>query len=170
MAKIPTDKIKNLSPETLLGMLNRMKKFLKKHPIVIKMFKEYDVPIEELDLIPMKFGDLDVSARTDHGIITFNLKLLNDGDFHKDYMYAVHEIEHFLQQTTGDGPTKGAEDGDYLKNPYEQSGFQRQIEYLDHMYGDDEAERYTEHLLEHHDKDGKEKEKLKEKLMEKVDE
>lgn len=165
------EKIKELSPETLLGLIARMKKFLKKHPIVIKMFKEYDVPIEELDLIPMKFDDLDVSARTDHGIITFNIKLLADGDFHKDYMYAVHEIEHFLQQTTGDGPTQGAEDGDYLENPYEQEGFQRQIEYLDDMYGEDEAENYVDHLLDHHEvKDSDEREEKKEKLMEKVDE
>lgn len=45
------------------------------------MFKEYDVDIEEIDYIPMKFGILDVSAKTDHGVIIYSWKLLTDGDF-----------------------------------------------------------------------------------------
>jgi hypothetical protein len=171
MKKIPIEKVKKMSPKTLLKLINRMKAYLKKHPIVIDMFKEYDVPIEELDLIPMKFGELDVSARTDHGIITFSYKLLCDGNFFKDYMYAVHEITHYLQQTTGDKPTQGAEDGDYLENPFEQEGFQRQIEYVDDMFGENEADNYVEHLLDHHDvKDSDDREDKKDTLMELVDE
>jgi len=171
MKKLPIEKVKKIPPKTLLKLINKMKEFLKTHPIVVDMFKEYDIPIEELDLIPMKFGDLDVSARTDHGIITFSYKLLCDGNFFKDYMYAVHEITHFLQQTTGDKPTQGADDGDYLENPFEQEGFQRQIEYVDDMFGGHEAENYVEHLLDHHDvKDSKDREDKKETLMEMVDE
>lgn len=171
MSKITIEQAKKIPPKTLLKLINRMKKFLKKHPIVIDMFKEYDVPIDELDLIPMRFGELDVSARTDHGIITFSFNLLCDGDFFKDYMYAVHEITHFLQQTTGNKPTQGAEEGDYLENPFEQEGFQKQIEYVDDMYGENEAEEYVEHLLDHHKvKDSDERDDKKEKLMELVDE
>lgn len=165
------EQAKKIPPKTLLKLINRMKKFLKKHPVVIDMFKEYDVPIDELDLIPMRFGELEVSARTDHGIITFNFKLLCDGDFFKDYMYAVHEITHFLQQTTGSKPTQGADDGDYLENPFEQEGFQKQVEYVDDMFGENEAEEYVDHLLDHHKvKDSDEREDKKEKLMELVDE
>lgn len=171
MKKIPIEKIKEIPPKVLLNLINRMKKALKKHPIMIDMFKEYKVPIDELDLIPMKFGDLDVSARTDHGVITFSFKLLCDGDFIKDYMYAVHEIMHFLQQTTGTKPTQGADDGDYLENPFEQEGFQRQIEYVDDTFGGNEAENYVDSLLDHHDvKDSNDREDKKEALMEKVDE
>lgn len=170
MEKLPLNKIKTLSPRTLLVIIGRMKKFLKTNNVVKKMFEDYNISIEEMDIIPMRFDDLEVSARTDHGIITFNYKLLADGDFLKDYMYAVHEIEHWLQQTTGDGPTQGAEDGDYLENPYEQEGFQRQIEYLDQMYGKNEADKYVEHLLDHHDvKDDEEREEKKDKLMDKID-
>ena len=171
MKKLPIENVKKIHPKDLLALINKMKRNLKRHPIVIDMFKEYKIPIEELDLIPMKFGDLDVSARTDHGIITFSFKLLCDGNFFKDYMYAVHEITHFLQQTTGDKPTQGAEDGDYLENPYEQEGFQRQIEYVDNMFGEHEADNYVEHLLDHHKvNDSAEREEKKDTLMEKVDE
>lgn len=171
MKKLPIEKVKKIPPKTLLKLIDKMKEFLKTHPIVVDMFKEYDIPIEELDLIPMKFGDLDVSARTDHGIITFSYKLLCDGNFFKDYMYAVHEITHFLQQTTGDKPTQGADDGNYLDNPFEQEGFQRQIEYVDDMFGGNEAENYVEHLLDHHEvKESKDREDKKETLMEMVDE
>jgi len=168
MKKLPIEKVKKIPPKTLLKLINKMKEFLKTHPIVIDMFKEYDIPIEELDLIPMKFGDLDVSARTDHGIITFSYKLLCDGNFFKDYMYAVHEITHFLQQTTGDKPTQGAEDGDYLHNKFEQEGFKRQVEYIDDMHGEHEAENYVDHLLDHHDRKGKDRNNLKEKLLEDI--
>lgn len=171
MSKISIEKVKALPPETLLKMINRMKNFLKKQPTVIKMFEEYDTAINEIDLIPMRFADLDVSARTDHGIITFNYKLLCDGDFFKDYMYAVHEMSHFLQQTTGNKPTKGADDGEYLENPFEQEGFQWQLGYVDDMYGKNEVDEYVDHLLDHHDvKKTKDREDKKEVLTELVDE
>ena len=32
------------------------------------MCKEYDVDTDIIDMIPVRFGDLDVSARTDHGL------------------------------------------------------------------------------------------------------
>lgn len=150
-------------------MIKKMREFLKKDEVVQKMFKEYEVDLEEIDLIPMRFGKLDVSAKTDHGIIIFNYKLLTDGDFFKDFSYGVHEMTHWLQQTTGTKPTKSSDDGSYLDNPYEQEGFQNQVEYISKHFGDDEAENYVDDLLEHHDIDSeKEKQDKKETLMAKV--
>ena len=68
-----------ITPEKLLGVINRVKQRIKKHPVVIEMFKEYNVPIDEIDIVPMCFADLPVSARTEHGIIYFNFKLQADG-------------------------------------------------------------------------------------------
>ena len=169
MAKIPLEEAKKLSQKTLLKMIERAKNYLKKNKVYKDMCEERGVDVDVIDLIPMKFGDIDVSARTDHGIITLNYKLLCDGDFFKDYSYIIHECEHYFQQCFGDRPTRGAEEGVYLDNPYEQEGFQRQIEYLDDQYGENEAESYVEHLLDHHDvKDADEREDKKEKLMEKI--
>lgn len=146
-----------------------MRKFLKEDPVVQDMFKEYGVDIDEIDYIPMRFGNLDVSANTDHGIITYSYKLLTDGDFFKDFSYGVHEMTHWLQQTTGDKPTKSSYDGEYLENPFEQEGFQNQVKYIAEQFGENEAQSYVNRLLEHHDvNDGKKKDKFEDILMGKI--
>lgn len=167
--KIPLSTIKKFPYKTLNRMINKLRNFLKKDEVVQEAFKEYGVNIDELDFIPMKFGDIDVSAKTDHGVIIYNYRLLCDGDFFKDYSYGVHEMTHWLQQTTGTKPTKSSDDGDYLKNPYEQEGFQNQLEYISDHFGDDEAEEYVDRLLEHHEVDDKkDKKELEDILLEKV--
>jgi hypothetical protein len=167
--KLPLSAVKKLPYKSLNRMIKKMREYLKHDGVVQEMFKEYGVDIAEIDLIPMKFGNLDVSAKTDHGVITFNYKLLTDGDFFKDFSYGVHEMTHWLQQTTGDKPTQSADDGEYLDNPFEQEGFQNQVEYIANQFGKDEAENYVDDLLDHHDVEGKKefKEK-KETLMSKV--
>lgn len=166
--KIPLSQVKKLPYKSLNRMIKKMREYLKHNEVMQKMFKEYKVDISEIDLIPMMFGNLDVSAKTDHGIIIFNYKLLTDGDFFKDFSYGVHEMTHWLQQTTGSKATKSSDDGDYLHNKFEQEGFQNQVQYIADQFGKDEAENYVDDLLEHHDKDGKEKEKLEDVLFEKV--
>lgn len=167
--KLPLSAVKKLPYKSLNRMIKKMREYLKTNEVVQKMFKEYDVDIEEIDLIPMMFGNLDVSAKTDHGILIFNYKLLTDGDFFKDFSYGVHEMTHWLQQTTGSKATKSSDDGSYLDNKFEQEGFQNQVEYIAEEFGEDEAEQYVDDLLEHHDVDSKKefKEK-KETLMSKV--
>lgn len=167
--KIPLSKVKKLPFKSLNRMIKKMREYLKTDEVVQKMFKEYDVDIEEIDYIPMMFGNIDVSAKTDHGIIIFNYKLLTDGDFFKDFSYGVHEMTHWLQQTTGTKPTQSSDDGSYLDNPFEQEGFQNQVEYIANQFGENEAEKYVDDLLDHHEIDNKKEQKdKKETLMAKV--
>lgn len=167
--KIPIEVVKQLPYKTLIRFINNAKKSLKNDNIMINIFKEYGIDINEIDFIPTSFKNLDVSAKTDHGIVYLNYKLLCDGDFLKDYSYLVHEYSHWLQQTTGTKPTQSSDDGNYLENPFEQEGFQNQIHYISDHFGDDEAEKYVDHLLEHHEIDNKkEKKDTKETLMAKV--
>lgn len=167
--KIPLSAVKKMPYKTLNRMIKKMREFLKHDGVVQEMFKEYDVDISEIDLIPMKFGTLDVSAKTDHGVIIFSYKLLTDGDFFKDFSYGVHEMTHWLQQTTGTKPTKSSDDDNYLDNPFEQEGFQNQVEYIAKQFGEGEAENYVDDLLEHHEIDEEEeREDKKETLMAKV--
>lgn len=167
--KLPISAVKKLPYKSLNRMIKKMREYLKHDGVVQEMFKEYEVDIEEIDLIPMRFGTLDVSAKTDHGVIIFNYKLLTDGDFFKDFSYGVHEMTHWLQQTTGTKPTKSSDEGSYLDNPFEQEGFQNQVEYIAKQFGEDEAENYVDDLLDHHDvEDDKEYEEKKETLMSKV--
>jgi len=167
--KIPLSVVKKFPYKTLNRLIMKMREFLKQDSVVKEMFKEYDVNIEEIDYIPMMFGPIDVSAKTDHGIIIYNYKLLTDGDFFKDFSYGVHEVTHWLQQTTGDKPTKSSNDGEYLENPYEQSAFTNQVEYIADHQGEEKAEDYVDNLLEHHEVENKkDKQKLEDILLEKV--
>jgi hypothetical protein len=167
--KYTIEEIKKRSPKSLLNIINRAKKFLKTDEVMKKVFQDFGVDISFLDLIPMRFGDIEVSATTSHGIITLNYKLLADGDFFKDYGYLIHEVSHYLQQCFKNKPTKGADEGEYLDNPDEQEGFQNQIEYISREFGDNQAEKYVEGLLDHHDIDSKkERKEKKDVLMSKV--
>lgn len=167
--KIPLSKVKKMPYKALNRLLNKMRAHLKENEVMQKVFDKYGVDIAELDLVPMMFGDIDVSGKTDHSVVIFNYELLTDGDFFKDFSYGIHEVTHYLQQTTGAKGTKSSNDGDYLHNKHEQEGFANQVEYIADQQGEDEAERYVDDLLEHHEKDGKEADKLKKVLMKRVD-
>lgn len=142
-------KTTGIDQKKLRPVLDKMRKKIKSHPVIKEMFKDYDIDLSEIDLIPMCFAEIGVSARTDHGIIYFNIDLLKDG-FEDDDHYGIHEITHFCQQTTGDGPTKGSADGNYLENEFEIEGFQNQVEYMADSKGEEEAEEYVEQVLDHH--------------------
>lgn len=163
--KIPLSKIKKIPYKELNRMLKKLREYLKKDEVVKSMFDEYGIDIEEIDYIPMMFGDLDVSAKTDHGIIIYNYELLTDGDFFDDFSYGVHEMTHWLQQTTGDKPTKSSDDGGYLDNKFEQEGFANQVEYIANHKGKDEAEEYVDNLLDHHEVDSKKEIKDKKEIL-----
>jgi hypothetical protein len=158
-------KTDNISHDELKSVIDRVRARIKDHDVVKSMFDEYDVDIDEVDLVPMCFAELDVSARTDHGIIYFNINLLNDG-FENDDHYLVHELTHYLQQTTGDKPTKGSDDGNYLDNKEEVEGFQNQTKFLADTRDEDEAETYVEQVLDHHDvHDDKERRRRRRELL-----
>lgn len=163
--KIPIEDIKKIPPKILNRLIEQLRDKLRTDETVIRMFDEYGIDISEIDLIPMMFSDLDVSAKTDHGVIYYNFQLLADGDFEKDFQYGVHEITHWLQQTAGDKPTQSADDGSYLDNPYEQEGFKNQLEYAAREFGEDEAEEYVDDLLDHHEIDDKKEKKEKKKEL-----
>lgn len=155
------EEVKKIPKVQLMKLINTAKAYVKKSPVMIAAFKKYKVNLEELDNIPMFFKDIDVSARTEHGVIWLNYSLLSDGDFFKDYSYLVHESVHWLQQSTGQMPTQGSDEGEYLYNKAEQEGFKNQIKYIKSIFGKEAAEEYTDNLLDHHDvNNAKERNKL----------
>ena len=167
--KISLEEIKKIPAELLQSLINKAKRKLKNDETMQNIFKEYGVDVNIIDFIPTAFSDLEVSAKTDHGIVYLNYKLLCDGDFNKDYSYLIHEYTHWAQQCLRDKPTQSADDGEYLDNPHEKEGFQNQIEYIANEFGEDEAEKYVDDLLNHHEvNDKKEKTERKDELMSKV--
>jgi hypothetical protein len=160
----------NNSPAELLNKIEEGKDMLRADDTYKDMCKEFEVDPDIIDLIPIRFGDIDVSAKTVRGIIILNKKLLLDDNFKNNIHYLLHEISHFLQMTTRKKPTQGANDGEYLENKDEIEAFTYQIEYMDEQYGDEEAEKYIEHLLNHHDvNDREEREEKKKELSERVE-
>lgn len=122
---------------------------LKASDTIKSLFKEYNIDLIELDFFPIVFSKtLDVSARTEHGIIYLNDKLKETLDDIPHYV--AHEITHVLQQTTGSKPTKGSNDNDYLDNEFEIEGFQQQSKFISETEGKDEAEDYINKVLDHH--------------------
>lgn len=166
--KISLSKIKKIPVKMLKRMIDKARKHIKKDKIWEELCKEYDQDIDIIDVIPIYFGDIDVSATTNHGIITLNYSLLCDGDFLKDYSYIIHEATHYLQQTCGKKATESSDNDNYLNNENEQEGFQNQVEYIAKHQGDDKAEKYVDDLLDHHDVEEKEKPKMEKVFLDKI--
>lgn len=155
----------NISHKESLPILQKVREKIKKSDVVIDLCKEYGVEVDYIDLIPMAFLDIEVSARTDKGCIYFNYALLDDG-FENDDHYMAHEIVHHFQQCFGDGPTEGSSGSeDYLDNEYEQEGFQAQTEYLSETRDDEAAVDYIEQVLDHHDVTEDDKAKRRKDLL-----
>jgi hypothetical protein len=146
-----------------LVLIQQIKDKLKKNEIIQKSFADKGLDVNEIDDIPVCFAPLEVSARTDHGIVYLNEELWDEPEEIDHYL--AHEFEHFAQQTTGDGPTKGSTEDNYLDNEFEQEGFQTQTEYLSDTRGDEVAEDYIEDVMEHHEVPDKEKKKRKRELL-----
>lgn len=127
---------------------------------------KYDFDINDLDLIPVRFGDIDVSATTEKGVVILNADLLKECDIKEIAGYCLHEFCHYLQQSSE--PTQSANDGDYLANPFEQEGFQFQIKFIADNKGEEDADEYVEQVLDHHDKEGDERDELKKDLENKL--
>lgn len=165
-SKLTIEEVKSIPKSQQRAMIDELRQRVKGHETVQRMFKEYDINLDEIDLIPIAFADLEVSARTDHAIIYLNYRLLQDGNILNNDHYLAHELSHFLQQTSGTKPTQGASDGSYLDNKYEIEGFQNQTEYISDTRGDDVAEKYVEKVLDHHEvSDLKEREERKDQLL-----
>jgi hypothetical protein len=87
-----------------------------------------------------------------------------DSDVGDPTHYLVHEIVHYLQQTTG--KTKGHKEvKDYLDKPTEEEAFEAQIDYKRREESPEDAVEYTEDLLDYHKIKGKEREEKEEELL-----
>ena len=162
--KYTLEEVKQISKPDLIKIINKGSEYIKNHQVTKDAFKKYKADLNEIDYIPIMFEDLDVSAKTDHGMILLNYELLCDGQFEKDYSYLAHELVHYLQQTCRPDGTMPF-DGEYLDNPDEQEGFQAQVNFIQDEYGESEASKYVDHLLEHHEISNNKKDKLYNKLM-----
>lgn len=143
-----------------------IKKLLKKSPVVKAMFEEFNFPISEIDNVSIEFDDLDVSAKTKDKKIYIDKFFLEDGEFLEDMHYVVHELTHYLQQTSGEvREYPDLECRDYLDKPTEVEAFQYQVQYMKDEYGEDFAKEYVNDLIEFHELKGSQAKEIKDKLL-----
>lgn len=161
----PLTKLSKRSSPDIDKYVQQLKEKVKKDPEIIRKFKKYDVPIDEIDNVHVEFKDLDVSAKTKNKKIYLNSKMLSEDSPVKDPAhYLVHELIHYLQQSTGNTDDKKHQK-EYLDRETEQEAFQSQVDYKKREESEEEAEEYVEGLLDHHDVDGKEREEKKDDLL-----
>ena len=151
--------------------VEQMREVAKNDPAIQKKFKEYNVPISDIENVHIEFCDLDVSAKTKNMNIYINKKMLDKDSKVKDPThYLIHELVHYLQQKTGKNSSTKEQNGeDYLDKPSEEEAFQTQLDYKKREESPEEAIEYVEDLLEYHDVDDKKKEEKKEELLGDID-
>jgi hypothetical protein len=152
-----------MSAKEDLKIIDKIKEKIKSSDTIKEIFKKEKKSLDLIDYMPMCFAPLEVSARTQHGIIYFNEKLRKHPEEIDHYM--VHEITHVLQQCFADGPTQGSTAKTYLDNPYEQEGFKNQTKFITEEDGPKAAKKYIDKVLEHHDVPEEEKEDKKDALL-----
>jgi hypothetical protein len=161
---MPEDIItQGLPHKKLKPALDKIKGRVFKNKVVRDMLNKYDIDESELDLVPMCFAKLPVSARTDHGVIYINIDLAQDGNIVEDDHYIAHELTHYCQQTTGNKPTPTADPDKYLDSPVEQEGFRNQSRYIADTKGEEAAEDYIDDVLDYHEKTKVDKKKRKDR-------
>lgn len=144
--------------------LKNIRKALKKEPVVIDMFKKSKRDINEIDDVKITFdNNLDVSAKTVNGDIFLNAEMLKD-DWKDYFHYAIHELSHFIDHTSGKCAPKN-KDEDYLDNPSEISAFKNQLKYRKKTEPKDDVNEYVEELFDKHDLPEKERSKKKKQLL-----
>ena len=150
------------------ALVSELKKEIKKEEEYIEKCKEYNTPINFIDSVPISFDDeLEVSAKTINKEIILNGKLFDKGDWVDLMRYIIHEFCHVLQQVNGMVEGK-VDKEDYLDDDNEVEAFQAQLSYMSKHDSPEEIQEYLEHLLDHHDIKGKEREEKKEKLTEEI--
>ncbi len=147
----------------LLDLIEKYKEEIVESDTWKTVCKNHKVEPEVIFTIPTCFTKLDVSARTENGIVYLNFRLLKTPKDIKHYMN--HEYTHHLQQCFGDGPTEGSNDANYLDNPAEQESFKNQTAYIEETEGDREAEQYINKVLDHHNISPEEKPERKKELL-----
>jgi len=160
-------RLSNRSEPDVEQFICDMKEQVKKDPAVMEKFKEYGVELDEIDNVSVSFCDLDVSAKTKDEEIFLNIKMLDeDSNVDDPTHYLVHELIHFLQQSTGNHKCQhDQEKEEYLDLETEEEAFKTQVDYKKREESEEEAEDYVENLLDHHDMKGKKREEKKDELL-----
>lgn len=144
--------------------IEHIKAALKKEPIVQKEFKKYERDIGDVDNVSIEFDpNLDVSAKTVDGKIYLNAKMLEE-DWQDYFHYAVHEVTHYLQHTSGNC-NHDQDKKKYLDNENEIEAFQNQLKYREKTEDKSQVNKYIKELFDKHKIPKKDRPEKKKELL-----
>jgi len=158
------------SIENQVKILSKVKKYLKKDPVVKEICEEYGKSPDELDGVSITFdSNLDVTAKTIDGKMFLNTSLL-DEKFEILCRYVVHELTHVFQHMEKEfKKNKSKRKEEYLERPEEIEAFQNQIKFDSNERSEEAAKNYVNRLLKYHGiKDEEEKDSKKKELLKKL--
>ena len=157
-------KLSKRSGPDIEKLVREMRNQAKSDPVIIEKFKEYGVPLDDIDNVSVQFCDLDVSSKTkDQSIYLSNKMLADDSNVDDPTHYLIHELVHYLQQKTGN--TCDKDNKDYLDLETEEEAFKAQIDFKKREESEAKAEEYVDGLLDYHDLEGEKRKGKKEELL-----
>ena len=120
-----------------------------------------------LEIVPIRYEKLEVTAKTVNGSIILNPKLMKKS-FKIIMRYVIHELVHAIQHVKDYGEKQNDKKKDYLNRADEIEAFQYQVKYDKKHRGKEKTEKYVNGLLDFHDLSADKKEEKKEEIMRKV--
>ena len=169
MIKIVASKKKNNSLMKKMETLSRVRTALLNDNIAKEICTENDMGAWFLNSVPIRFDDLDVTAKTVNGDITLSPKLIKK-PFEILMRYVIHELVHAIQHVKDHDKNKKNKRKNYLNREDEVEAFQYQAKYDKDQRGLEEVEDYVDGLLDFHDIPDDQREDKKEEILEKTEE
>ena len=167
MIKVIASKNKNNKLMSQMESLSKIRTSLMNDSIAKEICKENGIGTWFLASVPIRYEEIEVTAKTVNGNIILNPKLMQKS-FKIIMRYVIHELVHAIQHVKDYGKKQDDKRKDYLNREDEIEAFQYQVTYDNQTRGEEQAEKYVENLLDFHDISSDKREDKKEEIMEKV--
>ncbi len=148
-----------------MNMLAKIRTALINNDIAKEICADNNIDEDILRIIPIDFGEDEVTAKTVNASISLNPKLI-EKPFNIVMRYVIHEFSHCIQHIVDYGKDDPDKSKDYLNKEDEIEAFQYQIKFDAENRGKKEAENYVDKLLEYHDLPDTRREDKKDELLE----
>ena len=145
--------------------LSSIRTALMNDSVAKEICKENNIGTWFLESVPIRYEDLDVTAKTVNGNIILNPKLMKK-PFKILMRYVIHEMVHAIQHIEEYGKKQTDKKKNYLNREDEIEAFQYQVKYDEAQRGEEKVDEYVDGLLRYHDIPEEQREEKKIEIME----
>ena len=168
MIKVVSAKKRNNPLMNQVESLSRIRTALMNDPVAKEICKENNIGVWFLESVPIRYEDLEVTAKTVNGNIILNPKLMKKS-FEILMRYVIHEMVHAIQHIEEYGKKQTDKKKNYLNREDEIEAFQYQVKFDESQRGEDKVDEYVDGLLSYHDVPKDQREDKKKEIMERAD-